>query len=328
MGQDSIPQGDAAFRRTDLKGSGIEPTYAGVHSFMRRKYTRDLTGVDIAVTGIPFDQSVTNRPGTRFGPEAVRQASSQFSWGPHWPWMFDPFETLSVVDYGDCYFDWGRNQDVPLAIEEHIAEILAGGASTLSIGGDHFISYPVIKAHAKALGGPLSLIQFDAHRDVEPEEGDRIDHGTMFNRAIQDGVIDPHSSIQIGIRTTYEGEKTYGMKILYADHVHEASAEEIAAEVHRTVGDRKAYLTFDIDCLDPAYAPGTGTPVPGGLTTHQAFSIMRKLTDINFSGMDVVEVSPPYDHAQITSLAAAAVALEYLCLRAWQEGARGAEVPE
>ncbi len=172
------------------------------------------------------------------------------------------------------------------------------------------------------------MIQFDAHRDVEPEEGDRIDHGTMFNRAIQDGAIDPHSSIQIGIRTTYEGEHTYGMKILYADRVHEMSASEVAAEIKKTVGDRKAYMTFDIDCLDPAFAPGTGTPVPGGLFSHQAMSILRKLTEIDFAGMDIVKVSPPHDHAEVTSLAAAVITLEYLCIKAWQAGARGTLVPE
>lgn len=324
---DQLPVGDAAFRRTNLKGSTIEPTYAGAMSFMRRKYTRDLAGVDIAVTGIPFDQSVTNRPGTRFGPEAVRKASAQNAWGPCWPWMFDPFETLSVIDYGDCFFDWGRNAEVPQAIEDHIAGIIAGGASSLVIGGDHFITYPVMRAYAR-VHGALSLIQFDAHRDVEPEEGGRIDHGTMFNIAIEEGVIDPKRSVQIGIRTTYDGERTYGMKILYADQVHDSSAAEIADAIKHTVGDHKAYLTFDIDCLDPAYAPGTGTPVAGGLTTHQAMSIMRRLTGVDFAGMDVVEVSPPFDHAEVTSLAGAAIALEYLCLRAHQAGARPADMPD
>ena len=319
--------GDAAFRRTDLKGTTVEATYAGALSFMRRKYTRDLAGVDIAITGIPFDTAVTNRPGTRFGPEAVRKASAQNAWGPYWPWMFDPFDTLSVVDYGDCFFDWGRQSAAPQAIEDHISGIVAGGASSLVIGGDHYISYPVMRAYAK-VHGPLSLIQFDAHRDVEPEEGGRIDHGTMFNIAIQEGVIDPKRSVQVGIRTTYEGERTYGMNILYADRVHTSSAEEIAAEIKHTVGNHKAYMTFDIDCLDPAYAPGTGTPVPGGLTTHQALSIMRKMTDIDFAGMDVVEVSPPFDHAEVTALAGAAIALEYLCIRAHQAGARPAVLPE
>ena len=132
--------GDAAFRRKDLRGSAIEASYAGALSFGRRKYTRDLKGVDVAVTGIPFDQAVTNRPGARFGPEAIRKASAQHAWGPVWPWFFDPFDTLAVIDYGDCHFDWGRKQDVPRAIERHIAKIIDKGVATLSFGGDHFIN--------------------------------------------------------------------------------------------------------------------------------------------------------------------------------------------
>lgn len=313
--------GDAAFRRTRLKGSTIEATYAGALSFMRRKYTRDLQGVDVAVTGIPFDQAVTNRPGTRFGPQGVRAASAHFAWGPYWPWNFDPFETLSVVDYGDCFFDWGRKEDVPATIEAHIAGIIEGGASSLVIGGDHFITYPVLRAYAKK-HGPLALVHFDAHRDVEPDEGGRIDHGTMFNLAIREGVIQPENSIQIGIRTVFEGEEGYGMTILHADRVHDMTADQVAAEIARVTGGRKAYLTFDIDCLDPAYAPGTGTPVPGGLTSHQAMSILRRLKGVDFVAMDLVEVSPPYDHAETTALAGCAMLLEYLCLQAWKKGAR------
>jgi agmatinase len=317
---DSQP-GDAAFLRHGLKGTVIEATYAGALSFMRRKYSRDLTGVDIAVTGIPFDQAVTSRPGTRFGPQGVRAASAQFAWGPYWPWNFDPFDTLAVVDYGDCFFDWGRKEDVPGAIQRHVADILAAGASSLVIGGDHFISYPVLKAHAERFG-PLALVQFDAHRDVEPDAGGRIDHGTMFGLAISEGIIDSAHSVQIGIRTTYEGESGHGMTVIHADKVHETPPAEVAAEIVRTVGGHKAYLSFDIDCLDPAFAPGTGTPVPGGLSSYQAMSILRRLKDIDFTGMDLVEVSPPYDHAETTSLAACAMLLEYLCLKAWQKGAR------
>lgn len=318
---------DQAFRRSDLKGTRLEPSYSGVQSFMRRKYTRDLGGVDIAVTGIPLDQSVSNRPGTRFGPADIRRASGQMAWGPLWPWFFDPFETLAVVDYGDCYFDWGRKEDVPGAIEAHISEILAAGPETVCFGGDHFVTYPILKAHAKK-HGPLSLIHFDAHRDVEPDEGGRIDHGTMFNYAVREGIIDPRRSVQVGIRTCFTGERTFGFRIVYADEVHDSSAADVARIVTEQVAGNKAYITFDIDCLDPSAAPGTGTPVPGGLTYHQAASIIRKLTDVNFVGMDVVEVSPPYDHAELTSLAAASIVMEYICLRAWQRGARATPMSE
>ena len=322
----SVP-GDSAFRRKNLKGTEFEATYAGALSYMRRKYTRDLAGVDIAITGIPFDQAVSNRPGTRFGPESIRKASVEHAWGPYWPWMFDPFDTLAVVDYGDCFFDWGRKETVPDAIANHALSVIEKGTELVSFGGDHFISYPLLKAHAK-VHGPLALVHFDAHRDVEPDDGDRIDHGTMFNYAVRDGIIDPRRSIQIGIRTTFHGERTFGFSILYSDQVHEMNPAEVAKEIAKTVGGGKAYLTFDIDCLDPAFAPGTGTPVPGGLSSHQALSIIRNLTDVNFVGMDLVEVSPPYDHAEITALAGATIVLDYLCLRAWQKGARGAPLPE
>jgi agmatinase len=319
--------GDAAFRRDSNFGTEVEATYAGAQSFMRRRYSRDLREVDIAVTGVPFDQAVTNRPGTRFGPEAIRRASNQHAWGPYWPWFFDPFDTLSVVDYGDCFFDWGRKEEVARRIEDHAAEIIAGGASLVTLGGDHFISYPLLKAHA-AKYGPLSLVHFDAHRDVEPDEGGRIDHGTMFNYAIRDGLIDPRRSVQLGIRTTYQGERSYGVNIIYADRVHAETPATIAAKVATIVAGAPAYLTFDIDCLDPAFAPGTGTPVPGGLSTHQALSIIRQLGPVNFVGMDLVEVSPPYDQSDITALAAATIVLDYICLKAHAKGATAQELPE
>ncbi len=319
--------GDDAFRRTDIKGTNWEPTYAGALSFMRRKYSRDLAGVDIAVTGVPFDQAVSHRPGTRFGPEGIRRASAENAWGPFWPWNFDPFETLAVVDHGDCFFDWGKKEDFPTTLENHAASILAAGSEMVTLGGDHYISYPLLKAHAKK-HGPLALIHFDAHRDVEVDNGGRIDHGTMFGYAVREGLIDPRKSVQIGIRTTFVGETTMGFRIVYADEVHDSTADQLAKIITDKVGQSKAYLTFDIDCLDPSAAPGTGTPIPGGLTYHQAASVIRRLKAVNFVGMDMVEVSPPYDHSDLTSAAAASLIMEYLCLRAWQRGARAEPMPE
>ena len=321
------PPGDEAFRRENLKGTQWEPTYAGALSFMRRKYTRDLSGVDIAITGVPFDQAVSHRSGTRMGPEGIRKASAENAWGPFWPWMFDPFETLAVIDYGDCFFDWGKKEDFPRTLENHTAEILKSGAETITLGGDHYISYPVLKAHHKK-HGPLALLHFDAHRDVEVDNGGRIDHGTMFGYAVREGLIDPHKSVQIGIRTTFAGETTMGFRIIYADEVHASSNADLVSIIEKKVGKQKAYLTFDIDCLDPSAAPGTGTPIPGGMSYHQSASIIRKLTNINFVGMDMVEVSPPYDHAEITSGAAAGLIMEYICLRAWQKGARAEKMKE
>ncbi|MBG1232067.1 agmatinase [Aestuariivirga litoralis] len=319
--------GDEAFRRENLKGTRWEATYAGALSYMRRKYTRDLKGVDFAITGIPFDQAVSHRSGTRMGPEGIRRASAENAWGPYWPWNFDPFDTLAVVDYGDCFFDWGNKEAFPTTLENHAAEIINQNVELISLGGDHYVSYPLLKAHAKK-HGPLALVHFDAHRDVEIDTGGRIDHGTMFGYAVKEGLIDPEHSVQIGIRTTFVGETTMGFRIIYADEVHESTSAQLAKIICDKVGKKKAYLTFDIDCLDPSVAPGTGTPIPGGLSYHQAASIIRKLGPINFIGMDVVEVSPPYDHAELTSMAASALVLEYLCLRAAQKGARAVVMPK
>ena len=309
--------GDHAFTAETLTGAANEPTYSGALSFLRRKYTRDLEGVDVAVTGVPFDLATTNRPGARFGPQAVRRASAHMAWAQPWPWPSDPFDRLAVVDTGDCVFDFGRPETIPDAIEAHARRIIEQGPSLLTIGGDHFITYPLLKAHV-AKHGPLSLVHFDAHRDSDPDPGPRVDHGTMFFHAAKDGLVSPEHSAQIGIRT--HQDDSIGFNILDARWVHRNGPEAVAAEVKRIVGDRKAYLTFDIDCLDPAFAPGTGTPVPGGLSSFQALEILRGLVGLDFVAMDVVEVAPAYDISDITALAAATLAAEYLCLRAATQG--------
>ncbi|QIE56261.1 agmatinase [Pikeienuella piscinae] len=299
-----------------------EAMYSGALSFCRRAYARDLAGVDLAVMGVPFDTSVTNRPGARFGPRAVRAASSNLAWSRAWPSPFDPFERLSVVDWGDIAFDPGRPERVPAAIEAAIGAVIAEAGGALLLGGDHFTTYPSLKAHASKHGAPLALIQFDAHTDTwpddEPVDGPdahgRIDHGTMFWRAARERLIDPAHSVQVGIRTT--NDDTLGMTVLDATWCHERLPADIAAEIRRVVGDRPAYLSFDIDGLDPSCAPGTGTPVVGGLFTWQALTIIRALKGIDLVGMDVVEVAPAYDHAEITALAAATIALELICLYA------------
>jgi agmatinase len=305
--------GDHAFTADSLYGTQAEHTYAGALSFLRRKYTRDLDGVDVAVTGIPFDLATTNRPGARFGPAGIRAASAQLSWGAVWPWGFDPTKRLAIIDYGDCAFDFGRPDGIPATIEAHADAIIARDVSLLSLGGDHFLTLPLLRAHAKRFG-PLSLIHFDAHSDTWKDEDGRIDHGTMFFHAVGEGLIIPERSVQIGIRT--HNSDPMGFTWLDAAWVHENGTDAVIAECRRIVADHPAYLTFDIDCLDPSFAPGTGTPVVGGLSTFQARSILRGLGDINLIAMDVVEVAPAYDQADITSLAAATLALDYLCLRA------------
>ncbi|MEL6678039.1 MAG: agmatinase [Pseudomonadota bacterium] len=288
-----------------------EPMYSGALSFCRRKYARDLKGVDVAVMGVPFDTSVTNRPGTRFGPRAVRAASTNLAWARAWPSPFDPFERLNVADWGDIWFDSGHPEAVPAQIEAAIASVLAEETRVLLIGGDHFTTYPSLKAHV-ARHGPVGLIQFDAHTDTWRDDGTRIDHGTMFYHAVEQGLIDPARSIQVGIRTT--NDDPLGIEIRDAITVHETPLAETIAAIRARVGDGPAYLTFDIDGLDPSCAPGTGTPVVGGLSTHQALTILRGLAGLDIVGSDVVEVSPAYDVAEITALAGATIALHLLCL--------------
>lgn len=310
---------DHAFTAQELKGPKVEPAFAGALSFLRCRYTKDLAGVDVAVTGIPLDTATTNRPGARFGPRAIRAASSQIAWTRPYGCPFDPLERLAVVDFGDCVWDHGRPEGIPAAIEAHADAILAAGAAMLSLGGDHFLSYPLLKAHAKK-HGPLSLIHFDAHSDTwnDAEGAGRVDHGTMFYHAAREALVDPARSVQIGLRT--HNDDLMGFNVIDAARVHERGTQAVVSEVHRVVGRSKAYLTFDIDCLDPAFAPGTGTPVAGGLSSAQAISIMKGLAGIDFAGMDVVEVAPAYDAGEITALAAAHLAHEWLALFAVRPG--------
>ena len=303
-------EGDFAITRDSLYGTRNEPTYAGVTSFMRRKYTQDLTGVDLVVAGVPLDSATTNRPGARFGPRAIRAASSIIAWMRPYDTKVDPFDELAVIDYGDCFFDFGRPETIADSIEEHATSIISQGPGLLSLGGDHFIAWPLLKAHAKQYGKPLSLLHFDAHSDTWEDEQGRVDHGTMFWHAANEGLIDPAHSVQIGLRTT--NDDTHGFNILDGPWVQNNGIEAVVDEARRVLGDRPVYLSFDIDCLDPSYAPGTGTPVCGGLTSHQAIAILRGMMGINLIGMDLVEVSPTYDVGEITALAGATLAMEII----------------
>ena len=307
---------DQAFTKKSLYGRANEMTYGGALSFLRRKYTKDLKGVDIAVSGIPYDAATSFRPGARFGPKAIREASVQLAELLAFPDGIDPFKTLAVIDYGDCELDYGFHGNVVSEIENHAKTILDSGAEMLTFGGDHFVTYPLLRAHAEKYG-PIALVHFDAHTDSWPDEDGRLDHGTMFSRAIKENLIDTKHSIQIGIRT--HNSNTKGVTILDAPWVHENGINKVINKIIDAVKDAPAYLTFDIDGLDPAYAPGTGTPVSGGLTSAQALGIIRGLEGLNFIGADVVEVAPAYDHADITAIAAATIAHDYLVLRAKQK---------
>jgi agmatinase len=304
---------DPAFRH----GQSMEPNYSGVVSFLRRAYARDATGFDVAVWGVPLDTAVSNRPGARFGPRALRDASTILDGDPVYPFGVDIFEHMSVCDTGDAVFDYGYPAEVPAAIEAQATARLATGAHLVTLGGDHFITYPILKALTQKIGGPVALVQFDAHQDTWDDEGGRIDHGTFVSRAVKEGLIIPEKSIQIGVRT--HAPQDYGIAIINGFDVAQLGPEMVAAHIAARLGDTPAYLTFDIDALDPAFAPGTGTPVSGGLSSREALSILRELGSLNLKGFDVVEVSPPYDHSNVTALAGATLAHYYLSLLAAQK---------
>jgi len=311
--------GDQAFRANSNNERWPEMTYGGALSFLRRRMTRDLSGVDVVVSGVPYDASVTYRPGCRLGPRAIRAASVQLAELKAFPFGFDPFETLSVVDWGDCMIDPHHPETVTPDIEQHARQIIASGAKMLTFGGDHYTSYPLLRAHAEKYG-PVALLQVDAHCDTWPDDPTRLDHGSMFGRAAAEGVIDVSKSTQLGLRTYNDSD--HGFEILTAPWLHRNGVDAAVEIISERAGDAPLYISFDIDGLDPAFAPGTGTPVPGGLSSWQALELIRALGALNLIGMDVVEVSPPYDHAEITALAAAHIAHDWLCLLAAKAGAK------
>ena len=313
---------DDALKPSRRFGESTEANYAGAVSFLRRPYA---PSAEVAVWGVPLDTSVSNRPGTRFGPRAIREASTIMCGDPAYPFTFDIFGDLAVVDTGDCSLDYGRIEQMPAAIEAQAAERYATGAHLVTLGGDHFLTYPVLKALVAKLGRPVALVQFDAHQDTWDDDGSRIDHGTMITRAVRDGLIVPERSIQIGIRTNAPTD--CGISIVDGLLCDELGALATASRILGHVEDTPVYVTFDIDCLDPAYAPGTGTPVSGGVSSAFAIQCLRRLGALDLKGFDVVEVSPPYDHAGVTSLAAAHLGQLYLGLLAERKRAGKAIAP-
>jgi agmatinase len=303
------PQMDQAFTRSSPYGTLAEPSYSGALSFLRRRYSKDLQGVDVAVVGVPFDLATTNRPGTRLGPRAIRAASASLAWAAPHAWDFDPCERMNIIDWGDVWFDSGQPQLAPAAIETAFAALAAARVAALTLGGDHFIACPILRAlHAQH--GPIALIHFDAHSDTWSDHDGRIDHGTMFFHAAKQGVVDVSRSIQLGMRT--RNPDTHGFDVRDATWLHAHGVQAAIDAIRSRVGDHPCYVSFDIDFLDPAYAPGTGTPVVAGFSTLQALQLVRGLAGLNIIGMDVVEVSPPFDVSEITALAAASIAQELL----------------
>lgn len=297
----------------------MDPTFATPHSFFGLpERSRDAP---LCVAGIPYDIGTSNRPGARFGPHAIRHASRMLLDGDHPVAWTDPTR-LPLADVGDFQIALGDVQASLRLIERQACGI----AHLIALGGDHSITLPLLRALARRLG-PVALVHFDAHVDTWPDSfGQAYGHGSPFFHAINEKLIDPARTIQIGIRSPVQ-RKVWdwtigkGVTIVPAMQVHEEGATAVARRVREVVGDAPAYLSFDIDALDPAFAPGTGTPEIGGLASWQVQSILRQLDGIAFAGMDVVEVAPAYDLAEITALAAATVVWEYLALRSIGESA-------
>jgi agmatinase len=294
--------------------------YGNVFTFLDAPLCPDPAGVeaDLAVLGIPYDLATSGRAGTRSGPHAIRQASANLRWeGARWPWPFALAERLRVIDCGDVHFYPGDHAEFVAECEARADEILQSGKTLLSLGGDHFVALPLLRAHARR-HGKLALIHFDAHTDTD-SEGRKYDHGAMFHHAWQEGLLDESRSVQVGIRTWYD-QQDHPFSVIDADRCCSMSPAEIGASIRGIVADQAAYVSFDIDCLDPAYAPGTGTPVAGGLSSNRALQVLRNLDGLNLVGMDVVEVCPAHDVAGITALAAATLGLEFMYLVANARG--------
>ena len=290
------------------------PTFATRPSFLG--LARSDPGAAVCVAGIPYDLGTSNRPGARFGPAAIRQASRMLVDGDH-PIARHAPAAQDIADIGDFAIALGDIQASLTAIEEQARPL----SHLVALGGDHTITLALLRALA-ARSGRLALVHFDAHVDTWPESfGQRYGHGSPFYHAINEGLVDAHRTVQIGIRSpmdrdVHDWTVGRGVTILFSEEVHEEGPRAAAERIREVVGDAPAYLTFDIDALDPAFAPGTGTPEIGGLATWQAQAILRRLGGLDFRGMDAVEVSPPYDHAEITALAAATLVWEYLALLA------------
>jgi agmatinase len=290
----------------------LVPTFATPPGFLG--LTPRAARAGLCVAGIPLDLGTTNRAGAREGPAAIRRASRMLVDGAHPATRVDPL-ALPLADAGDFAIALGDLPGSLALIERQAAEF----EHLVALGGEHGITLPLLRALTKRLGGPVGLVQFDAHLDTWPESfGQRFSHGQPFFHALEEGLVDPRRMIQVGVRSPTDPESmdwtlARGVTVIPAIEAHEAGPAAVAARIAAVVGPGPAYLSFDIDALDPAFAPGTGTPEIGGLASWQAQAILRRLGGLDFRGMDVVEVLPAHDVAEITALAAATFAWEYLC---------------
>jgi guanidinopropionase len=297
------------------------PRYTGLPTFMRAPYREDPAGVDIGLIGVPFDGGVTNRTGTRHGPREIRNQSSLMR-KINQATGIAPYELCTVADLGDAWVERPFNLEGSLAeIGSFFKRVHAAGVAPLSCGGDHSISLPILRA--LGAGRPVGMVHFDAHCDTGSNYlGSNYHHGAPFSRAVEEGLLDPKRTVQIGIRGGVNDRDIWrfshesGMRVIYMDEYYEMGPKAAIAEARRVVGDGPTYVSFDIDSLDPAYAPGTGTPEVGGFTTIEAQLMIRALKGLHLVGADMVEVSPPFDHAGVTALSVAAMMFELLCVLA------------
>lgn len=310
-------------------GSDV-PRYGGIRTFARCPHVTDVEGVDTAIVGVPFDTGTSFRPGPRFGPEAIRSASMVLR--PfHTVHGIDVFARQSVVDHGDLPITAGNAERTTAQIADGLRPLVAAGVTPLVLGGDHTIVLGELRAHAER-HGPVGLVLLDAHADTwDAYQGERYFHGTPFRRAVEEGLLAPERSLLAGMRgPLYSPDdlgatRAMGFEVVTGDELRALSPAEYGRRVRERVGDGPAYLSFDIDVLDPAFAPGTGTPEIAGLLTHEALAFLRALAGMRFVGFDLVEVSPAYDtRGQTTALVAAGVAFELLALRALASGEAGA----
>lgn len=296
------------------------PRYSGIRTFARQPHTRDPDGTDVAVVGIPFDFGTSFRPGTRFGPEAIRSASVLLR-DFHPELGLDVLGGQRIVDWGDIALTPGNAERAVREIAEQLAPVVASGATTLCLGGDHTVALGELRALAER-HGPMALVLIDAHADVWDSYGEeRYFHGTPFRRALEEGLLLPERSLLAGMRGSLysledvEQPTELGFEVIRCEQLRELRPDEYATRVRDRVGSAPVFLSFDIDSIDPAFAPGTGTPEVAGLTSHEAIALLRSLAGMSFAGFDVVEVSPPYDDpGQTTALLAANVAFEMLAL--------------
>ncbi|MEM8868850.1 MAG: agmatinase [Pseudomonadota bacterium] len=297
------------------------PRFAEVATLLRAPLADGLEDVDIGLFGIPYDGALTNRPGARHGPREIRNQSSLIRAINH-ATRVDPFALTKVRDMGDVAFT--AMFDIPAShseIEAFASALTGADVLPLGFGGDHSVSLPLLRAVAAQ--GPVALIHVDAHTDTwDSFQGSKFNHGAPFRRAVEEQLIDPARTIQIGIRGTqntaegWDYSESHGMRVVFCEELHDVGPVEIAKQACALVGGHPVYLSFDIDSLDPVFAPGTGTPEIGGLTTHQAQVLLRGLRGLNYVGADLVEVSPPFDTGSVTALAGAALGYEILCLLA------------